>query len=97
METAFPQLIFAVRIRAKMRAVRLGPFAVYALHTNDPQLGVQKVLLTVKAEITRQHVGNGTGQCKQRDALPAKDLDRQTDGRQRAVDRGLSLHDALPI
>ena len=85
METAFPQLIFAVIVCGKMLGIRFGPFAVYALHTNDPQLGVQKVLLTVKAEITRQHVGNGTGQCKQGDALPAKDLDRQTDGRQRAV------------
>ena len=45
METAFPQLIFAVIVCGKMLGVRLGPFAVYALHTNDPQLGVQKVLL----------------------------------------------------
>ena len=68
-----------------MLGIGLRPFAVYALHANNAQLGVQKVLLTVKAEITRQHVRHRTGQCKQGDALPAKDLDRQTDGRQRAV------------
>ena len=55
------------------------------LHAHNAQLGVQKVLLTVEAEIAGQHVRHRTGQRKQRNALPAEYFNRQADGRQRAV------------
>ena len=93
MKTAFLQpifrfsnfLIFAVVVCGQVCGVRLGPVAVYPLHADDAQLGMQEVLLAVKAEIARQHVGNRACQRKQRDALPAEYLDGKADGRQRAV------------
>ena len=53
MKTAFLQpifrfsnfLIFAVVVCGQVCGVRLGPVAVYPLHADDAQLGMQEVLL----------------------------------------------------